>query len=76
MGGHEAGEIASKMAIQKFNEFFLTHSDMEIKELIQQSLIHANESIREFSQKKTNHPEWVPLLSVSFSKARVSTSAT
>ena len=50
MGGHEHGEIASKMAIDSFIKFFDSHPDMEIKELIKGSLVHANKTIKDYSQ--------------------------
>ena len=52
MGGHEAGEIASRMALDNFVEFFDNNPDMEIKELINKSLMHANQAIKEFSQQE------------------------
>ena len=53
MGGHQAGDTASKMAIDHFIEFYTDHPDMETKELIQQSLYHANKNIKEYSQEKS-----------------------
>ena len=52
MGGHEAGEIASQMAIDEFVTFFSSRPEMEIQERIRQSLQSANEKIKEYSQKE------------------------
>ena len=56
MGGHEAGEIASQMAIDHFVEFFFANPKLETQQRIRQSIIHANKQIKEYSlqeQKRT-----------------------
>lgn len=54
MGGHQAGEIASKMAVEQIKEYLyqqLNHTEDEeqIIDLIKEAIKHSNDSIRRYS---------------------------
>ncbi|HWR61364.1 MAG TPA: Stp1/IreP family PP2C-type Ser/Thr phosphatase [Clostridia bacterium] len=60
MGGHNAGEIASSMAVQevalhiKENIEMLRHDEAEILDLIRNSMLHANDKVYKTSIMKSN----------------------
>lgn len=55
MGGHNAGEIASKMAVDTIREYFSNHSDWktinDIRKILKESIEEANIKIFEESKK-------------------------
>jgi protein phosphatase len=60
MGGHNAGEVASSMAVNEVNLYIkgniemLKHGDKEILDLIRNSLSHANDKVYKTSIVKSN----------------------
>ena len=60
MGGHNAGEVASSMAVQevalyiKGNIEMLKHGDKEALELVRNSMLHANDKVYKTSIIKSN----------------------
>ncbi len=49
MGGHQGGEIASQLCVEKVIEFFLKNEGNDPASLLQQSLIQANQAIFQHS---------------------------
>lgn len=47
MGGHQGGEIASALCVEKVTEHFAKHSESEVSLLLQQSLLQANQAINQ-----------------------------
>lgn len=45
MGGHQAGEVASSMAIEKIQEYMVQHQDESIPQMLEEALAYANEQI-------------------------------
>ncbi|MBE7041954.1 MAG: Stp1/IreP family PP2C-type Ser/Thr phosphatase [Ruminococcaceae bacterium] len=45
MGGHQAGEVASAMAVEKIREYISRHTEESIPQLLEQALHYANEQI-------------------------------
>lgn len=55
MGGHNAGEIASALAVEKVLEYVKDHrNDEEIKKLVQNSIMHANRAIFDKSEENNS----------------------
>ena len=60
MGGHNAGEVASSMAVKeiaayiKENSEMLKHGDKEIEYLIRNAILHANDKVYKTSIVKSN----------------------
>ncbi|GBF79538.1 serine/threonine phosphatase [Aphanothece sacrum] len=56
MGGHAAGEVASKMAVESLQEFFAKHwtEDFPTQETILQGILLANQSLYDVNQKNSS----------------------
>lgn len=56
MGGHEAGEVASAMAVETLQSYFQTHwqKDLPDKETIHQGILFANEKIYQENLKNSS----------------------
>ena len=60
MGGHNAGEVASSMAVREVAFFIkegieaIKHGDKEIQDLIRNSMLHANDKVYKTSIMKSN----------------------
>lgn len=53
MGGHNAGEVASKLAVDTIIDYFKNAKDIEsIRDEIEKSIIYANEKIYNLSKKE------------------------
>lgn len=56
MGGHNAGEIASEIAVNSLKELFEKHDEnLKVPTFINKSIIYANEKIREEAGKNDNY---------------------
>jgi protein phosphatase len=54
MGGHNAGEVASKLAVEKAIEYIKEHKEEGIKDLLENSILYANKAVYDKSLEYNN----------------------
>ncbi len=55
MGGHNAGEVASKLAVESILEYVEEHFDIENKNLFKEAIKYANKSIYDMSYNNSEY---------------------
>lgn len=54
MGGHNAGEVASKLAVEKTIEYIKEHKYLGADDLLKSSIVYANRAVYDKSQEHSN----------------------